>query len=99
MIYALGETVFDIIFKDFKPQAAKPGGSSFNAMITLGRLGVPGSFISEVGNDRIGNYIKEFLTDNGIRNEYVVLFEDGKSALSLAFLNLSSDAVYEFYKD
>lgn len=98
-VYAVGETVFDIIFKDFHPEAAKPGGSAFNAMITLGRLGIPGSFISEVGNDRVGNYILQFLADNGVDNEYVVMFEDGKSALSLAFLNASSDAEYDFYKD
>ncbi len=98
-VYAVGETVFDIIFKDFQPQAAKPGGSAFNAMISLGRLGIPGAFISEVGNDRIGNYIRKFLAGNGIENKYVVKFEDGKSALALAFLNKSSDAEYEFYKD
>jgi fructokinase len=98
-VYAVGETVFDIIFKEFQPQAAKPGGSAFNAMITLGRLGIPGSFISEVGNDRVGNYVRQFLADNGVDNEYVVMFEDGKSALSLAFLNASSDAEYDFYKD
>lgn len=98
-VYAVGETVFDIIFKDFQPQAAKPGGSAFNAMITLGRLGIPGSFISEVGNDRIGNHILQFLADNGVDNEYVVAFDDGKSALALAFLNAASDAEYDFYKD
>lgn len=98
-VYAVGETVFDIIFKDFHPQAAKPGGSAFNAMITLGRLGIPGSFISEVGNDRIGNYIRSFLAENGVDNKYVVMFEDGKSALALAFLNEAADAEYDFYKD
>jgi fructokinase len=98
-IYAVGETVFDIIFKDFQPEAAKPGGSSFNAAISLGRLGLPVSFISEVGNDRLGKYILNFLSENGVNNEYVVRFEDGKSALSLAFLNEFSDAEYDFYKD
>lgn len=98
-VYAVGETVFDIIFKDYEPQAAKPGGSAFNAMISLGRLGIPGEFISEVGNDKIGRYIKDFLLENGVGNEYVIMFEDGKSALSLAFLNDSSDAEYDFYKD
>ncbi|MCF8226979.1 MAG: carbohydrate kinase [Bacteroidales bacterium] len=99
IIYAAGETVFDIIFKDYQPRAAKPGGSAFNAMITLGRLDIPASFISEVGNDRIGKYIKEFLKENGVENEYVVMFDNGKSAISLAFLNERSDAEYEFYKD
>lgn len=99
VVYAVGETVFDIIFRDFHPQAAKPGGSAFNAMISLGRLGIPGSFISEVGNDRIGHYIKSFLRENGVDDRYVVQFNDGKSALSLAFLDESSDASYDFYKD
>ncbi len=99
MIYAVGETVFDIIFQDYHPQAARPGGSAFNAIISLGRLGIPSSFISEVGNDKIGKMIKEFLQENGVKNDYVEMFEDGKSALSLAFLNASSDAEYEFYKD
>jgi fructokinase len=99
VIYAVGETVFDIIFKEYEPMAAKPGGSAFNAMISLGRIGIPASFISEVGNDKIGNFIINFLKENGVENEYVVKFEDGKSALSLAFLNESSDAEYDFYKD
>jgi fructokinase len=51
-IYAVGETILDIIFKDGQPMAARPGGSSFNASITLGRLGAPVTLISEMGNDR-----------------------------------------------
>ena len=98
-VYAVGETVFDIIFQNYEPRAAKPGGSAFNAMISLGRIGIPGKFISEVGNDKIGNHILAFLQENGVDNEYVVRYEDGKSALSLAFLNESSDAEYDFYKD
>ena len=98
-VYAVGETVFDIIFKNYQPQAAKPGGSAFNAIISLGRLGIPSSFISEVGNDRVGTHIRDFLLENGVDNRYVVQFDDGKSALSLAFLNERSDAEYDFYKD
>jgi fructokinase len=52
-----------------------------------------------VGNDRIGNYIRNFLAENGVDNKYVVMFEDGKSALALAFLNEAADAEYDFYKD
>lgn len=99
IIYAVGETVFDIIFRNFEPRAAKPGGSAFNAAITLGRLGIPVRFISEVGNDRIGNHILGFLEENNVDPQYVVKFEDGRSALALAFLNDDADASYDFYKD
>ncbi len=36
-IYGIGETVYDIIFKDGTPQAAKPGGSVLNSMVSLGQ--------------------------------------------------------------
>ncbi|HDS08561.1 MAG TPA: carbohydrate kinase [Bacteroides sp.] len=98
-IYAIGETILDIIFKNDQPRTAKPGGSSFNAAITLGRLGAPVSFISEMGNDRVGNMIQDFLAENGVDSTFMSRFENGQSAVALAFLNQNSDAEYMFYKD
>lgn len=98
-IYAVGETILDIIFKDGQPKAARPGGSSFNASITLGRLDAPVTFISEMGNDRVGDMILDFLHENGVGSSYVNRYKDGQSAIALAFLNQKSDAEYQFYKD
>jgi fructokinase len=98
-IYAVGETILDIIFKGVEPQTAKPGGSSFNASISLGRLGAPITFISEMGRDRVGDLIQEFMEQNGVDASYVSRFDQGKSAIALAFLNEHRDAEYQFYKD
>lgn len=98
-VIAIGETVLDIIFKDDNPITAKPGGSSFNAIISIGRTGIPATFISETGNDKVGDLIIRFLKSNGINTEYVTRFHKGKSALALAFLNHDNDAEYQFYKD
>lgn len=98
-VYGIGETVYDIIFKDGKPVTGHPGGSVFNGMISLGRCGIDAAFISETGNDQVGDLIVSFLEENGLSAEYVNQFEDGKSALALAFLNEKNDAVYDFYKD
>jgi len=98
-VIALGETVFDIIFKDGQPQAARPGGSAFNSIISLGRTGLPASFISEVGQDRVGSVILDFLQANGVDSSHVIRYPNSKSALALAFLNERNDAEYEFYKD
>lgn len=70
-VIGIGETVLDIIFKNGKPIEAVPGGSSFNAVISLGRAGVNASFISEAGNDRIGEYVIQFLRDNGVNADYI----------------------------
>lgn len=98
-VIGIGETVLDIIFRDNHPVDAVPGGSAYNALVSLGRVGVPGIFISETGADRVGEMIVSFLEENGIDGSGVRMFKGVKSPLSLAFLNERNDAEYVFYKD
>ena len=98
-VIGIGETVLDIIFKKGQPVSAVPGGSTFNAIISLARAGVDTTFISEAGNDRVGEKIIGFLKDNGIDASHVSVFPDSKSPISLAFLDDNNDADYVFYKD
>ncbi|MBN2613334.1 MAG: carbohydrate kinase [Bacteroidales bacterium] len=97
-IYAVGETVLDILFKDNMPFTAKAGGASLNSAVSLGRLNMPVYFIGEYGLDEVGNFIDNFLRENNVSTEYVYRYYDGKSALALAFLNENNDASYDFYK-
>jgi fructokinase len=98
-IYGIGETVFDIIFKSGQPQAAKAGGAMLNSTVSLGRIGLPVSFISEYANDNVGRIIDNFLQDNGVGTDFVDHFKEGKTKLALAFLNEKNDASYTFYQD
>ena len=98
-VIGIGETVLDIIFRDEQPISALPGGSTFNAIISLGRAGVSTGFISETGHDRVGRLITSFLEQNGCPASSVCVYPNTKSPLSLAFLNEKNDADYVFYKD
>ena len=98
-VIGIGETILDIIFRNDQPSAAVPGGSVFNGIVSLGRMGVNVCFISETVNDHVGNIILQFMRDNHIPTDHVNVFPDGKSPVSLAFLNEHSDAEYIFYKD
>ena len=98
-VIGIGETILDIIFKNGQPTAAVPGGSVFNGIISLGRLGVNVAIISETGNDRVGNLIIDFLKENGVDSSGVAQYHNGVSAISLAWLNDKNDAEYMFYKD
>jgi fructokinase len=98
-IYGIGETVLDIIFKDNQPQAAKAGGSVLNSVVSMGRMGLPVSFISEYGQDDVGALIDNFLKSNGVDSSFVHRFRDGSTSLALAFLDHKNDAHYTFYKD
>ena len=98
-VIGIGETVLDIIFKNEQPVSAVPGGSVYNGIISLGRAGVPAAFVSEVGNDRIGERTVAFLRENGVDASLVNSYKGTKSPISLAFLNDRNDAEYIFYKD
>lgn len=91
--------MLDIIFKDGQPQAAKAGGSVLNSVVSMGRMGLPVSFISEYGQDDVGDLIDGFLKDNGVDTSSVHRFHDGSTSLALAFLDEKNDAHYTFYKD
>lgn len=98
-VIGIGETILDILFHDGQPQAAVPGGSVYNAVISLGRMGQNVTFISETGNDRVGEMILANMRENGVDTANVNVFPEGKSPVSLAFLNERNDAEYIFYKD
>ena len=102
-IIGIGETVFDIIFKSNQPQAAVPGGSTFNSMISLGRTAAKRGrtevlMISETGSDQVGDIIASFMEDNGVSVQAVTRAPGTQTQISLAFLDENNDAHYEFYK-
>jgi len=98
-IFGIGETIYDILFRQGQPVAAVPGGSVFNGLISLGRTGLDCTFITEIGSDLVGQNILAFMQENGINTDYVSCYQGKKTAISLAFLDENNDAHYSFYKD
>lgn len=96
MIWCLGESLYDIVFKGGQPVWAVPGGSMLNAAVSAARFGEPVSLITELGNDATGKLIAEFLQQNGIDTSFIHYY-NGNTTLALAFLNERGDAQYEFY--
>lgn len=98
-IIGIGETILDLIIKNGQPTKANPGGSVFNSMVTLGRLGLNPTFLSEVGNDMVGDLIVSFMKENKINTSNLDRFYDGKSPIAMAFLDDKNNANYQFYID
>lgn len=104
-IIGIGETVLDIIFRDDQPSAAIPGGSTFNAMISLGRTagrdfpGTPVLMVTETGDDHVGDIVTSFMEENGVGTAAVTRNKGTQTHISLAFLDRNNNAQYEFYKD
>ncbi len=113
-IIGIGETVLDVIFKNDQPQSATPGGSTFNSMISLGRVvrkafpcdaaeqsgtSVKVLMVTEVGDDHIGSIVTKYMEDNGVSTEAVTRNHGTQTHLSMAFLDDQNNAQYEFYKN
>ncbi|MBQ5750677.1 MAG: carbohydrate kinase [Bacteroidaceae bacterium] len=103
-IIGIGETILDILFRknqdgEWQPQKSVAGGSTFNSIITLGRLGMSTALVTELGNDRVGNDIMEFMQQNGVDTNHIDIYnpKDGKTPVSLAFLDENNNAEYTFY--
>ena len=97
-IYAFGETVFEIVYSSAHQLAAHPGGSSLNAAVSLSRLQAPVSFISEWGEDKLGEKIQQRLQTENLNTGYTYRYKDGRTPLSIAFLDEEKEASYSFYR-
>lgn len=95
-IFTIGETTFDIVFRNNQPHKAIVGGSALNTSVSLGRLGLPVSFISRISEDHIGEMSLSFLSDNHVNCDNIIRYKD-KSRLSVAFLDSDNNAEYQFY--
>jgi fructokinase len=98
-VFAVGETVLDIIFENDIPISACVGGSMLNSAISLGRMHVPVSMITGYSQDQAGRMADSFLIKNGVDISYITNYSDGKTTIALAFLDAEKKATYQFYQD
>ncbi len=97
-IYTVGEAIYDIIFKNGKPIDSKVGGAMINSSVSLGRLGLPISYIGDTAEDAVGEIMDAFLIKNNVNIDYFTHYKDSKSRLALAFIDDINTPRYSFYK-
>lgn len=94
--------MLDIVFMDGQPRAAVPGGSVFNALVSLGRtMGdeAPVMMVSQIGSDHVADIMLDFMKKNGVSSQYMLQEPGRQSTVSMAMLNSRGDASYEFFRD
>jgi fructokinase len=95
-IFTIGETTYDIQFRDGSPNGGCGGGSAFNSSISLGRCRLPVSLISTYATDKIGDLANDLLLNNGVDCSQIKRFE-GRSRVALAFFDQNQVPNYSFY--
>lgn len=76
-VIAIGETSYNVIFQDGVPQRGFPGGRILNASASLAKAGIPSTFVSECGNDFVGDLVVDFLRNAGVNTNSIDRFSDG----------------------
>lgn len=98
-VTALGELLIDFTENGLSGQGnpifeANPGGAPCNVLAMLTKLGNKTAFIGKVGNDYLGNLLKDKVTGIGINTDH--LFLDDKIHTTLAFVHTAEDGDRDF---
>ncbi len=98
-VTALGELLIDFTENGISCQGnpifeANPGGAPCNVLAMLTKLGNQTAFIGKVGNDYLGNMLKNKVTGLGINTDS--LFFDDKVHTTLAFVHNAEDGERDF---
>jgi len=96
-VFTIGETFYDITFREKVPISATPGGAMLNTAVSLARCGIEITLISEISTDHLGSYINDFLMSDGVNIDSIYRYA-GKTSLALAFLDEMNNAEYIFYE-
>ncbi len=99
VVYAMGETVLDLVSDGGYTMKVIPGGSVLNASVSLGRMGTEIFLLSEFGGDKAGDLIEVFLTQNKVHTDFCIRSTAHKTSLALAFMDEFKKASYSFYID
>lgn len=93
-----GEALMDLLVDPAGAVTARAGGGPFNVARTIGRLGVPVTFLGQLSSDRFGRSMATALADDGVSRACPEPVPD-PTTLAIAELDVDGGATYRFYLD
>lgn len=103
-VTALGELLIDFTENGLSRQGnylleANPGGAPCNVLAMLTRLGKKTAFIGKVGNDFLGQHLKQVVQTVGIDTRNLLLDEQVHTTLAFVHTYPDGDRDFSFYRD
>ena len=93
-----GEALVDLIVRPDGEIVSVAGGSPYNSVRAIARLGVPASWVGGLSSDRFGRMLEDGLAGDGVGRE-LVQRTDLPTTLALAELGADGSASYRFYTE
>jgi fructokinase len=98
-VISLGELLID--FLPLRPGVFRraAGGAPANVAVGLARLGVRTAFISKVGDDAFGRFLRATLDDEGVDTSGLLTTRDAPTGLAFVTLDSKRERSFSFYRD
>lgn len=98
-VISLGEALIDFIplDQDNMEFIKSPGGAPANVAVGVARLGAKSTFIGKVGDDVLGNFLKQTLDDYQVQTETLYLSKEVRTGLTFVTLSEEGEREFSFY--
>ncbi len=90
-IIAIGESILDTVYRDYKPVRSFVGGRVSNAAASLGDMGLPVSMVSECCTDKVGDWVVNFFESHHVDTKSIDRYTDGSTPMAAIFEQDSED--------
>ena len=84
-IIAIGESIIDTVYRDFKPVRSFVGGRVSNAAASLGDMGLNVSMVSECCTDKVGDWVVNFFEGHNVDTKSIDRYTDGSTPMAAIF--------------
>ncbi|MED4205602.1 aminoimidazole riboside kinase [Neobacillus mesonae] len=98
-VICLGEALIDFIPLDAENLTYQkaPGGAPANVSVGVAKLGGMAAFVGKVGDDVLGQFLKETLSGYGVNVDAMVLTEEARTSVVFVTLEPSGERHFSFY--
>lgn len=100
-IISLGEALIDFIPLDSDniTYQKSPGGAPANVAVAVAKLGAKSSFLGKVGNDVLGEFMRETLSKHGVNVSHMILTDEARTGVVFVTLDQTGERNFSFYID
>ncbi|MGB5446264.1 MAG: PfkB family carbohydrate kinase, partial [Psychromonas sp.] len=95
-IWVTGDAVVDLIPDNENSYLKCPGGAPANVAVAISRLGGDSAFFGRVGQDPLGRFMREVLTDENVNTNNMLLDQNQRTSTVIVDLDESGERSFTF---
>lgn len=95
-VWVTGDAVVDLIPDGENHYLKCPGGAPANVAVAIARLGGQSAFFGRVGNDPLGRFMNQTLSQEHVDSRYLILDDDQRTSTVVVDLDDSGERSFTF---